>query len=116
MRATSNGRRSAFSNFDRLTSLSLVFFLLTVLIVGRLFKLQILDHQKYLTLAKEQHFALSSLSPARGQIFIHDYQAGQDVYYPVALNRKYYLVYGVPNQVTNPKNSAKTLAPLLEMD
>ena len=78
--------------------------------------MQIIDHDKYLGLAEEQHFALSELNPERGEIFIHDYQAGEEILYPVALNKKYYLVYGVPNIIKNPQNYAKILAPILELD
>lgn len=110
------GQRSGLTAFsDRITILSIVFFLLIAFTVVKLFKLQIIDHQKYLQLAQEQHFALSELIPERGEIFIHDLKAGQDVHSPVALNKKFYLVYAVPNLIKNAQSYAKLLVPLLNM-
>ncbi|HAH04767.1 MAG: Peptidoglycan glycosyltransferase [Parcubacteria group bacterium GW2011_GWA2_43_17] len=110
-----NGSRGTASA-DRITIISIVFFLLIFLIFLRLFKLQIIDHHEYLSLAEEQHFALSELKPERGEVYIHDYQEGADVLYPVALNKKYYVVYGVPNVIKSAQTYAKLLAPVLEMD
>ncbi|MBU1036679.1 penicillin-binding protein 2 [Patescibacteria group bacterium] len=101
---------------DRLTILSAAFFLLTALIVVKLLKLQVIDHSLYLDIAQQQHFATDELMPERGGIFIHDYQSGQEKLYPVALNRKNYLVYAVPNEVDDAANYAKILAPVLEME
>ncbi len=110
------GQRSSLTAFsDRITILSIVFFLLIIFTVVKLFKLQIIDHQEYLQLAQEQHFALSELIPERGEIFIHDLKARQDVHSPVALNKKYHLVYAVPNLIKNAQSYAKLLAPLLNM-
>ena len=112
-----NGQSRSFPvSADRLTIISIVFFLLTVLTIFRLFNLQIIDYDKYLAQAEEQHLALSELIAERGEILIHDMEAGSDVLYPVALNRKYYLAYAVPNQIKNPVSYAKLLAPILEME
>ncbi len=109
-------RQTWSASTDRITILSIVFFLLTALIFFKLFKLQIIDHNLYLKLAEDQHYALSELIPERGEVFIHDYQAGEDIHYPVILNKKYYLAYAVPNQIKNPASYAKLLASVLEMD
>ncbi len=103
-------------NFNRLTSLSIVIFLFAGLIILRLFYLQIIQHQKYLTLAEGQHVVTKELQPNRGEIYIHDYESGADSLYPVAINKKYYLAYAVPNQITNPQATVKALAPLLALD
>ena len=44
------------------------FSLLTVGIAGRLYQLQILDHQKYVELAQENQFNRRVLTPLRGEI------------------------------------------------
>ncbi|MBT4121846.1 penicillin-binding protein 2 [bacterium] len=112
-----NGQsRSFLISADRLTIISIVFFLLTALTILKLFNLQVINHNKYLALAEEQHLALAKLNPERGTILIHDREAGEDVLYPVALNRKYFLAYAVPNQVKNPLAYSKLLAPILEME
>lgn len=98
-----------------MTILSIVIFLFAALIILKLFYLQILDYQKYRQLSELQHLVKKELKPSRGEIFIHDYEVGENSYYPVAVNKKYYLAFSVPNQVKNPKSTAKLLAPILEM-
>jgi stage V sporulation protein D (sporulation-specific penicillin-binding protein) len=101
---------------DRLTILSIAFFLLIGLIVVKLFILQVIDHQKYADQAQRQHLVENELIPDRGDIYIHDYQASNDKLFAIALNRKEYLAYGVPNEIKDPTSTAKVLAPLLAMD
>jgi cell division protein FtsI/penicillin-binding protein 2 len=101
---------------DRLTVLSLVFFLFAALIFLKLFKLQIIDHNKYLAQAEDQHLTTQELIPNRGEIYIHDYQSGAQELYPAAINKKYYQAFAVPVSVTNPITAAKLLAPVLAMD
>jgi len=111
--------RSPRNNFsqsvDRLTILSIVIFLFMGLIVLQLMNLQILHHGKYKDLAELQHLSEKELVPNRGEIFIHDYQAGNDLLYPLAINKKFYLVYAVPTQIKNVSAAVKLLAPVLEM-
>ena len=104
-------RRFAEYKVDRLTIISAVFFVLISLIVIKLFKMQIIDYGEYSKLAQDQHFAASELTPERGGIFIHDYQQGNDELYPVALNRKYYLVYAVPGEIQNSKVDSRQYPP-----
>src|SRR3989339_1044497 len=101
---------------DRLTILSIVIFLFSGLIAVKLFKLQVIDFKKYNTLAQNQHLEEKELVPDRGEIYIHDYQDSDSVLYPVAVNKKYYLAFAVPEQIKNPALSAKLLAPILDMD
>ena len=103
-------------NADRLTVLSLVFFLFAALIFLKLFKLQIIDHRKYLELAEAQHLTAQELIPNRGEIYIHDYESGGQELYPAAINKKYYQAFAIPEQVASPITAAKLLAPILEMD
>lgn len=101
---------------DRLTILSIVIFFMAALIVIKLFYLQILNYEKYADLAASQHLVQKELTPERGEIFIHDYQLGEDELYPVAANKKFYLAYAVPSQVKSPRAVSKVLGPILEMD
>ncbi|HLD27639.1 MAG TPA: hypothetical protein VJB39_02200, partial [Patescibacteria group bacterium] len=82
----------------------------------KLFKLQIIDHRKYLELAEAQHLTAQELIPNRGEIYIHDYESGGQELYPAAINKKYYQAFAIPEQVASPITAAKLLAPILEMD
>ena len=101
---------------DRLTILSIVIFLFMGLIVLQLLNLQIFQHRKYQDLAALQHLSEKELVPERGEIFIHDYQSSEDILYPVAINKKFYLAYAVPTQIESVTVAVKLLAPILEMD
>ena len=101
---------------DRLTILSIVIFFIGALIAIKLFYLQVLKHEKYADLAERQHLVARELMPERGEVFIHDYQLGENELYPAAGNKKFYLAYAMPSQVKNPRSSAKMLSPILEMD
>ena len=90
-----------------------VFVLATVaLIVFRLYTLQVLAHSYYQELASDQHKVFDDLVPKRGEIFVKD----SDGYYPVAVNKELNLVYAVPREVENPRETAQQLAPILELD
>ncbi|HLC63759.1 MAG TPA: hypothetical protein VJK25_00215, partial [Patescibacteria group bacterium] len=78
---------------DRLTILAVVIFLFALAIALKLFKLQIIDYAEYSQLAEDQHLAQQELIPNRGEIYIHDQLSEENVLYPVAVNKKYYLAF-----------------------
>lgn len=104
------------AKLDRLSFLSLTIFLFAAIIVARLFWLQIVGHASYKEQAQNQHLAEKELIPNRGEIFIHDYQTSAETLYPVAVNKKFFLAYAVPNLVKNAKSYSRLLAPVLEME
>ena len=77
--------------------LSLVFLFGILLIVVRLFFLQVLNYSYYSTLALSTHEIYQKIHPERGQIFFQDSRDGAT--YPVAVNRRYFQVYAVPNEI-----------------
>lgn len=105
-----------FNRIDRLTILSIVIFLFMGVIALQLINLQVFQHGKYQEMAELQHLSERELVPERGGIYIHDYQSGEDILYPVAINKKYYLAYAVPTQVKNVNVAIKLLAPVLEIE
>lgn len=108
-------RNNSWLQLDRLTILSIVIFLLAGVIAAQLINLQIFHYNYYQSVAELQHLSEKELIPERGEIYIHDYQDGIDKLFPVAINKKFYLAYAVPNQVKNVSSAVKLLAPLLEM-
>ncbi len=98
-----------------------VFFIILIgfALVFRLFSLQILQHDFYKGLAENQHQIYQILFPKRGEIFIKDRFYGTDSLSqlsPLAVNREWPMAYAVPKKIEDKEETAKLLAPLLEMD
>jgi cell division protein FtsI/penicillin-binding protein 2 len=83
-----------------LTILSIIFGLVGLAVVARLFWLQIVRHNYYLAIASDQHEFNSQLAPIRGQIFVHNNSSvtGSDLY-PIATNRRFFTLYAVPRDL-----------------
>lgn len=100
----------------RLNFLVAMGFLVVVLVVFGLFKIQIIDRSKYSALAKKQHQSSKILEPTRGKILIHDWRESQNSLFPVAVNQKYFLLYAVPTEIPNPADTAEQIITLLNLD
>jgi len=98
--------------------LSLIYFIFTVLfvlVVGRLFQQQVIEHGKYKALAENQHFVRQAIEANRGNIYTVDYDTGEK--YPLAMNVVLKTLNVVPRQVDNPELTATKLIKFLpEMD
>ncbi|MBI5530531.1 MAG: penicillin-binding protein 2 [Candidatus Doudnabacteria bacterium] len=94
-----------------LTAFLLLFL---VLIVGRLFSLQIINGQAAREEAAAQHGIYRKLLPSRGEIKLADKFSVNTV--TVAANLKSYLVYAVPQDIANPELAAAGLASVLDLD
>ena len=68
--------RSTHNN--RIYVLVTIVFLLTCLVIFRLYKLQVIEYDFYNELASSQHEMFSELKPVRGKIFIKDYSNSYD--------------------------------------
>lgn len=90
--------------------LLVVFFVLGVLMTGRLFDLQILKGEHYEDRARKQHRINQVLLQHRGEIFMH---SGRDDLAPLAVNKQLSLLYAVPKEIDGAKQTAKTLADIL---
>ncbi len=97
-----HNRSGAVQSSKRLNSnFNIVFAAFAVVglaIIGRLFWLQLIKHNHYLTKARDQHEFNVQLAPTRGQIFVHNNSAvaGSELY-PIATNRRFFTLYAVPN-------------------
>lgn len=83
-----------------------------VLIIMRLFSLQILSRGYYQSLASNQHDLEQKLEPKRGEIFLNSIGNNPVL---VATNITKNLVYAVPKEIKDPANISEKLAPLLEI-
>lgn len=77
-----------------------VFYLLIVL---RLFQIQVLDHDKYLALAQDQYQASMEVPAKRGEIMTSDG-------YVLAGTRNHYLMFGEPKKIKDPYQVASDLS------
>lgn len=103
-------------NSTRLRVLAILSIFIVGLVFVGLFKIQIMDYDKYQAQAKKQHQALRVLEPKRGRILIHDWRQNQEALFPVAINQKYFLLYAVPNEISDPGYVADQIVALLNLD
>ncbi len=85
--------------------------LMTIIIIGRLFSLQVLAHQHYANIAAREHYGYSELPAHRGEIFIKDYASGENV--RVATNSTLDLLYADPTLIKNKKLVADRIVPII---
>jgi cell division protein FtsI/penicillin-binding protein 2 len=100
------------------TRLKLFGVFIIIVVAGlfwRMYILQVLQHEKYLTLAKnQQRYEITEMGQ-RGRIYVHDSPIDSRAYYPLAFDQKKFAVWVVPKQVKNKAESAKILSQLLSM-
>lgn len=100
------------SSPTRRLSVLVGFFVLAFLVLlGRLFQLQVLDHETYRVLASDQHEIESAIIPMRGSLLVEDRFDGS--LYPLVKDRDAWTVYSVAREMEHPEEVAAELAPLL---
>ena len=96
-----DNRNSTHNN--RINVLIAIVFLFAAALVGRLFYLQVLKYNYYLTVANNQQQTEKVLIPERGKIYLVDDQdtTGNGLY-PLATNKQFALIYAVPHDIKSP--------------
>lgn len=98
----------------RLRALRFFFLALALVVIGRLFILQIWSGATYKALAEGQYSLYEQLVPQRGRIFVQD--RGDATEYPVATAAPKAFVYADPRKVTDPVALGKEIAKILKME
>ena len=99
-------------NYDkRLSVIVLVLLIFTSLIIGKLFQLQVFQHETYLAKAMANRQGYLELKPRRGEIFVQDMHSGDN--YRVATNITLDTVFADPSLIDNPTLIATKISPLL---
>lgn len=93
----------------RVTLLSVVFLLLAVAIVCRLFFLQVIKGQDYAVMASDQHELYKKLFPERGTIYVTEGEGKNQTLYPLVTNRTMYVVYVSPKEIEDATSTAEKL-------
>lgn len=83
-----------------------------LVIIGRLYALQVVGREKWVAMAEEQHMVAQALRAERGSIALRD----GDLTYPVAVNREYKLAYVIPKLVEDVPGTAVALSAILGVD
>lgn len=104
------------NNSLELRLLSAFFILIATVIIGKLFYLQVFQHDYYKTLALSTHEIYQKIHPKRGQIFFQDTRTGEN--FPAAINRHYYQIYAVPKEIDKADINSTTekIAEILQLD
>ncbi|MBW3538560.1 penicillin-binding protein 2 [Candidatus Parcubacteria bacterium] len=90
----------------RLAWLAVAAAALILVVAWRLFTVQVLSHQRYLSQAANAHSRKTTVAASRGEIFIRD----GDKKTPLALNQTLKTLYADPSQVKDKAAAAKALA------
>ena len=93
----------------RINLVFILFFIFGAAVIGRLFYVQVLNHQKYRAWAQGQQKIFSPFKGERGEVFFQDGA-------PLAINRNSYFAYAAPNEIKEPVETARTLSPILALD
>lgn len=96
----------------RLNIITAAMGLCFVVIVGRLFQVQVVLGQEYEAKATSQQSRKFQIPASRGQVYLDE----NGELYPVALNQKLNLLYVDPKFITQPEKAAKELAGVTGLD
>ncbi|MFA4872129.1 MAG: penicillin-binding protein 2 [Patescibacteria group bacterium] len=109
----SDKQNSRTSGGGRVKFLALLFVIFAILIVVRLFYLQVLRGGFYAALALGQHELYKKLFPERGSIYVIEDNGRDKSLFPLVTNRQLNLLYAVPAKIANPEETAQKLFEIL---
>lgn len=92
--------------------LSLLILIAGAVLIGRLFFVQVLSHDRWAVAAEDQHNAFQPLLAQRGGIFMHD----GDHLYPLAINREFPTLFVSPKDATEKDRVALELSRIAGID
>lgn len=92
--------------------LAAILCLPVIAILYRLVQVQGLHAKDYQAKAYSQQSRKFEIPATRGEIYVHD----NDELYPLALNDRQKFIYADPKLISDPKETASKLAPILQLD
>jgi stage V sporulation protein D (sporulation-specific penicillin-binding protein) len=95
----------------RLRVLFLSLFVVTLMIISKLFYLQVFQYDEYLNLALKNQQGYKKIGALRGQILLQDYHSGED--FKLATNTTYDTLFADPSMLDEPTRVAEIIAPLI---
>ncbi len=97
---------------QRIYFLAVAVFLMGIIIIARLYILQVLDYSRFRAMAEDQHEAFSELSARRGEIYLKN----RDEKYPLAVNKEYPMIFMEPKMVTDKDKVISELSYILGIE
>ena len=110
--APATASKAASFSANRALNMQFVVFVIGVVLIGRLFYLQIVKHNHYNTLATIEHQKKFTIPASRGTLYFRD----GDGVSPAVLNSTVYTLYGDPKEVNNVDKITSKLASVLQLD
>ena len=97
----------------RANSILALMIFIGFIIMGRLFYLQIMQHDIYRALAKGQQKFFTEIQGARGEILCQDKKGNL---YPLAINENWTLVYASPQEIVDKEKIVRELAQIIDLE
>ena len=99
----------------RIRLLTVIFGLVTALIIFRLAQLQLVDGSYYYALANDQHEIFKQLYPERGTIYVQQKDiTGETTLFPIATNRELNFIFAIPETIEDPEAAVEVLMEVLD--
>ncbi|OQA04731.1 MAG: Stage V sporulation protein D [bacterium ADurb.Bin400] len=96
----------------RLTTMGGLVLFMSLVMLLRMFDIQVAKHGYYSALAQDQHIFEKVELAQRGQIYVRDSYADPDRYYPLAFDVKKFAVWAIPHQIKKKQEAAQKIAEL----
>ena len=103
--------RDNFESHKRLTELSILFVVGFLMIISKVFYLQVFKHDYYVNVALAAQQGYKELQASRGEIFLRDFHSEND--FRVATNVTLKTLYADPSYLDYPSEIVESLTPLL---
>lgn len=107
-------KRKLNRQFGRVDFLIIFFLIFGSLVLGQLFKLQVLQHKVFAIQAAKQYNIYRTVIAKRGRIFWQDLSTGETL--PLVINRPVYNFYIVPKNIKDAQLTADILAESLNQN
>lgn len=101
--------RTSEEKYGRIKLLAVFFVAASIIIIIKLFYLQVLRSSFYEALAIGQHELYKKLFPERGSIYVVENNSSQTTLFPLVTNRDLHMLYAVPSKIENPRDTAEKL-------
>lgn len=93
----------------RIKILAVFFVIFSVVIIVKLFHLQVIRGSHYEALAIGQHELYKKLFPERGSIYVVEKNGDRQALFPLVTNRDLHMLYAIPKDIENPRQTAEKL-------
>lgn len=116
MTKKTNNKKLSLKQIDRLHVLGAIFFLGSMVVVLRLFDLQVMHGTIKQAEAFDQRALYQEILPRRGAVYSFASLYEHDELQPLAINEQRQLLYAVPYEVVDPESAARQIADALHIE